>query len=186
VLAPGASPFASELTAALEGTPVADCVVYVCGDEGAAELGTLEALAPDEWDHRGELVLRHALAGLQEAQRTLSTNGGHVVLIAPTAGIPGAPGLVPFLTAVEGVRAMAKSAARQWGARNISVNTILVPIEMLVPAADDATTFLPPPALGASPTMADVAAAVMAFAGPGQHGVTGATVVVDGGAVMAP
>jgi 3-oxoacyl-[acyl-carrier protein] reductase len=81
---------------------------------------------------------------------------------------------------------MAKSAARQWGGDGIAVNTVLVPIELLVPATAGATSYLPPPALGAAATVADVAAAVAVFAEPGRHGVTGSTVVVDGGSVMAP
>jgi NAD(P)-dependent dehydrogenase (short-subunit alcohol dehydrogenase family) len=46
--------------------------------------------------------------------------------------------------------------------------------------------YLAPPALGVTPTIADVAVAVAAFADPAQRGVTGATVVVDGGSVMTP
>ena len=43
---------------------------------------------------------------------------------------------------------MVKSAARQWGAVGITVNTVLVPVELLAPATAGATSFLPPPALG--------------------------------------
>jgi NAD(P)-dependent dehydrogenase (short-subunit alcohol dehydrogenase family) len=43
--------------------------------------------------------------------------------------------------------------------------------------------YLSPPALGVTPTIADVAVAVAAFADPAQRGVTGATVVVDGGQI---
>jgi 3-oxoacyl-[acyl-carrier protein] reductase len=186
VVAPGASEFAAELDAALAGAPTSDCVVYVCGDVDAAVLGALDDLDAAAWDRRGEQVLRDALTALQDAHRALSSTGGRIVLVAPTAGIPGAPGLVPFVTAVEGVRAMVKSAARQWGAAGIAVNTVLVPIELLAPATAGATSYLPPPALGEVPTVADVAGAVVAFADPDRHGVTGTTVVVDGGSVMAP
>jgi 3-oxoacyl-[acyl-carrier protein] reductase len=186
VVAPGASSFGDALAAALDGASLSDCIVFVCGDDGAAMLGVLDALAPDEWDRRAERVLRDALAAFQDAHRALSARGGDVVLVAPSAGIPGAPGLVPFVTAVEGVRAMAKSAARQWGAAGIAVNTVLVPIELLVPSTSGVTSYLPPPALGRAPTIEDVAGAVVAFADLNRHGVTGATVVVDGGSVMAP
>jgi 3-oxoacyl-[acyl-carrier protein] reductase len=186
VVAPGASSFGAALAAELDRATTANCVVYVCGDEGAAVRGELGALTPGDWDRRGEHVLRDALTGLQDAHRALSSSGGRIVLVAPTTGIPGAPALVPFVTAVEGVRAMAKSAARQWGAAGIAVNTVLVPLELLVPTAAGATPFLPPPALGRAATVADVAAAVAAFADPGRNGTTGATVVVDGGSVMAP
>ena len=77
---------------------------------------------------------------------------------------------------------MAKSAARQWGALGITVNTVLAPLELLAPELANLTSFLPPPALGGPPEVADVASAVTAFPG----GTTGATLVVDGGSVMAP
>jgi len=186
VVASGASSFTTELTAELEDVPTVDCVVFVCGDVDAAVLGPLDDVDADGWDRRAEQVLRDALTALQDAHRALSSNGGRVVVVAPTAGISGAPAVVPFVTAVEGVRAMAKSAARQWGAIGIAVNTVLVPIELLAPATAGATSFLPPPALGHAATVADVAGAVAAFADPDRRGVTGATVVVDGGSVMAP
>jgi 3-oxoacyl-[acyl-carrier protein] reductase len=186
VLAPGASAFATALAVELEGAPLTDCVVVVCGDEGAAVVEEISALGRDDWDRRAEQVLRDALAALQDAHRVLAERGGRIVLVAPTAGIAGAPGLVPFVTATEGVRAMTKSAARQWGAAGIAVNAVLVPIELLVPATMGATPYLAPPALGVTPTIADVAVAVAAFADPAQRGVTGATVVVDGGSVMTP
>jgi len=186
VVAPCAVSFGAALAVELEGASTADCVVYVCGDVDAAVPGALDELDAAAWDRRGERVLRDALTALQDAHRALSASGGRVVLVAPTAGIPGAPGLVPLVTAVEGVRAMAKSAARQWGAVGITVNTVLVPIEVLAPATAGVTSFLPPSALGGAPTVADVAGAVLAFADPDRHGVTGATVVVDGGSVMAP
>jgi 3-oxoacyl-[acyl-carrier protein] reductase len=158
----------------------------VCGDEGAATRGTLDTLGPDDWDRRAEQVLRDALAGLQDAHRELSAGGGRVVLVAPTAGIPGAPELVPFVTAVEGVRAMAKSAARQWGDRGVTVNAVLVPLDVLAPDVKGVASFLTPPALGAPATLPDVAAAVRWFAGTDSAGITGATVVADGGSVMVP
>jgi 3-oxoacyl-[acyl-carrier protein] reductase len=186
VVAPGASSFAAGLAAELDGATTADCFVYVCGDEDAAALGALDDLDADEWDQRSERVLRDALTALQDAHRALSASGGRVVVVAPTVGIPGAAALVPFVTAVEGVRAMAKSAARQWGANGITVNSVLVPVEMLASATAGATSFLPPPALGSAPTIADVAAVVATFLDPERRGATGATVVVDGGSVMTP
>ena len=186
VIAPGASVFASELAAALEGASTTDCVIYVCGDVDAAVLGALDDVDADAWDRRAEQVLRDALTALQGAHRALSSKGGRVVVVAPTAGIPGAPGLVPFVTAVEGVRAMVKSAARQWGAVGITVNTVLVPIELLAPTTAGRPRTCRRPRSGPRATIADVAGAVPAFADPDRHGVTGATVVVDGGSVMAP
>ena len=50
-----------------------------------------------------------------------------------------------------------------------------------------ATTFEAPPAVGRPPDLRDdVAATIAHFAGPTSGGITGATVIVDGGSVMAP
>jgi NAD(P)-dependent dehydrogenase (short-subunit alcohol dehydrogenase family) len=81
---------------------------------------------------------------------------------------------------------MAKSAARQWGAHGVTVNAVLVPLEALDLHAAGVTSFLTPPALGATTPMRDVATAVQWFAAADGTGITGATVVADGGAVMVP
>ena len=192
VLPSGESVFASALADALGATTASgnggmttgvETVVHVCGDDRALVPAPLDATAPDSWDDRCERLLRAALLALQAAHTRFAATGGRIVLVTATTGVSGAPSLVPFTTAIEGVRAMAKSAARQWGSLGITVNTVLVPLDLLAPAVAELTSFLPPPALGRPPTVADVAAAVSAF-GDGTTGRRG--VVVDGGSVMAP
>jgi 3-oxoacyl-[acyl-carrier protein] reductase len=182
----GPSEFATALAAALGASLIARAdtttVVHVCGDDDALAPGPLDATTPSDWDARCERLLRAALDTLRAAHGLLAPTGGRVVLVTASTGISGAPSLVPFVTAVEGVRAMAKSAARQWGGLGITVNTVLVPLDLLASTAVGLTAFLPPPALGGPPEVADVAAAVSAFGG----GTTGATLVVDGGSVMSP
>ena len=56
------------------------------------------------------------------------------MLVTPTVGFAGAAGLVPYTTAVEGIRAMAKSAARQWASDDIIVNAITAPLDLFAPA----------------------------------------------------
>jgi 3-oxoacyl-[acyl-carrier protein] reductase len=107
-------------------------------------------------------------------------------VVTATAGASGAPSSAPFVAAVEGVRAMAKSAARQWGAQGISVNCVSVPLELLAPAHAGHTSFLPPPARVRDDPVADVAGAVEFLCSPSARGISGATLLVDGGAVMAP
>lgn len=179
---PVGAPSRDELSAALATHAAPATVVHVCGDDEAVAPEAIDATETSDGDARGERVLRASLVALQAAHGLLAATGGSVVLVTVTTGISGAPSLVPFVTAVEGVRAMAKSAARQWGGLGITVNTVLVPLDLLAPTAVGLTEFLPPPALGIPSTVADVAAAVTAF-GPGT---TGATLVVDGGSVMAP
>ncbi len=165
----------------------AEAVVLLCGDATATVRAPIAETGPTEWDERGERPLREALAILQAAHDHFATAGnGRIVTVTSTAGVSGAASVVPFVTAAEGVRAMAKSAARQWGPQGITVNTVLVPLEVLDPDAAGVTSFLTPPALGATTPTRGVAAAVRWFATAEATGITGATVVADGGAVMAP
>lgn len=212
LVAPGGDGLAADLVAALRGAGVdasavltADAtreearaalrehasvraVVHVCGDRRATVAAPLLDTGAADWDTRGERLVREALVTLQAAHDTLTdAGGGRIVVVTATAGISGAGALVPCLTAVEGVRALAKSAARQWGDRGITVNTVLVPLELIDPNAAPLVSFLSPAARGREATLLDdVASAVAWLAGPTGTHVTGASIVVDGGSVMAP
>jgi 3-oxoacyl-[acyl-carrier protein] reductase len=162
-------------------------VVHVCGDDGAVANAPLDAMDAGEWDAGCERVLWRALCTLQAAHTALSgRGGGPVVVVTATAGVSGAPRAVPFVAAIEGVRAMAKSAARQWGEAGIAVNCVSVPLDLLAPDHAGLTSFLPPAAIPHEDPIGDVAAAIEFLTGPGAQGISGATLLVDGGAVMAP
>jgi 3-oxoacyl-[acyl-carrier protein] reductase len=165
-----------------------DVVVHICVDDAALVPQALVDTGPDAWDARGEALLRDAIFTFQAAHAWFAPTGaGRVVLVAPTSGFTGAGGFVPASTAVEGVRALAKSAARQWGPQAITVNTVLVPPALVAPELESATTFEAPPAVGRLPDLRDdVATTIAHFASPTSGGITGATVIVDGGSVMAP
>ena len=171
---------------ALEAVADIASVVHVCGDDTLAS-GRLASTDAAAWDAGCERVVWRALTTLQAAHAVLSrSDGGRIVMITATAGVSGAAGAVPLIAAVEGVRALAKSAARQWGAVGISVNCVSVPLELLAPAHAGLTTFLPPAALARPDPIDDVAGAVEFLCGAGAAGISGATLLVDGGAVMAP
>jgi 3-oxoacyl-[acyl-carrier protein] reductase len=174
--------------AAFAATPRLDVVVHVCVDDTGLEPQSLVETTPDAWDARGEALLRDAIVTFQAAHARFAPTGtGRIVVVAPTAGFTGAGGFVPATTAIEGVRALAKSAARQWGPQGITVNTVLVPPGLVAPALVAATTFEAPPVVGRLPDLHDdVGAAIALFAAPSAGGITGATVIVDGGSVMAP
>jgi len=174
--------------AAFTATPRIDAVVHVCVDDAGLVPQPLVDVTADAWDARAEALLRDMLFTFQAAHaRFIATGRGRIVLVAPTSGFTGAGGFVPASTAVEGVRAMGKSAARQWGAQGITVNAVLVPPALVAPELVAATTFEAPPAVGRHPDVRDdVAATVAHFAGATGSGITGATVIVDGGSVMAP
>jgi 3-oxoacyl-[acyl-carrier protein] reductase len=174
--------------AAFTAAPAIDVVVHVCVDDDALVPQPLADTDPHEWDARGEALLRDAIFTFQAAHSRFSPTGtGRVVLLAPTSGFTGAGGFVPASTAIEGARALAKSAARQWGRQAITVNTILVPPALVTPELVAATTFEAPPAVGQLPDVRDdVAATIAHFAAPTSGGISGSTLIVDGGSVMAP
>jgi 3-oxoacyl-[acyl-carrier protein] reductase len=163
-----------------------DAVVHARFDRRALSAQSLADTAEDSWDERSESVLRDALFTLQAAHGAFAGRGGRIVVLAPTIAMTGSDALVPFATAVEGMRALAKSAARQWGRQGITVNCVALPMELVAPGTPTPNAFVTEPALGHLAGVGDVAAAIGLFVGTDALGITGATVVVDGGTVMVP
>jgi NAD(P)-dependent dehydrogenase (short-subunit alcohol dehydrogenase family) len=135
-------------------------------------------LAAAGWAARCEIPLQRAVACVQAAHGSLHERGGAIVVLVPTFALAGAPGRVAAAAAMEGVRSMAKAAARQWGAAGITVNVVAV-------GGGAWSGELPPPALGAPPEIAGgLAAAVALLLDPLGRAVTGSTIAADGGAWM--
>ena len=167
---------------AAETTGPLDAVVHALVDPAALVAAPLAETDPASWDARCEAVLRTALWCCQAAYGALRERGGRIVLVTPTVGLTGGSALVPYATAVEGMRALAKTAARQWGERGIAVNCVAPPVELVGEASGPDVAV---PALGRLPdARTDVAPVVATLVG--DTFVTGTTVVVDGGMVMAP
>ena len=184
VLVAGVAPRpASELRDRLSGIAATVLVVESAPATLARPLAATDA---PTWDASCEQLLRDALGALQRAWRAVEPRGGRIVVVVPTVGMTGHAGLVPLATAIEGVRAMVRSAARQWGPAGITINCVGAPIALLAPDHDGPAPYVTDPALGALvPTLDDVVAAVrMLF--DADAPITGTTVVVDGGVVMTP
>jgi 3-oxoacyl-[acyl-carrier protein] reductase len=125
-----------------------------------------------------------ALAALQTAHAS-TARGGRIVLILPTIGMTGAAGLVDYTAAVEGIRALAKSAARQWASEGIAVNMIAAPLALF--ATDGDASHLTAAAVQHDETLIHsvVETATFLLRNDLDH-LTGDTIVVDGGSVMLP
>ena len=112
--------------------------------------------------------------------------GGRIVLIVPTIGLSGAVDLVPYTTAIEGMRAVAKSAARQW-APLIVVNMIAVPAHLFAPTLSGTTSHLTAPAVSDEHALIETVVETTRFLlSDAVTHLVGATIVADGGSVMSP
>jgi 3-oxoacyl-[acyl-carrier protein] reductase len=153
--------------------PVDVVVHVVTGDLDEVALADLSA---EEWDRRCDRPIRDAIDAAHAAHARMAGPGGRIVFVTPSLGLTGAAGLVPLATAAEGVRSLAKTAARQWGEDGITVSCVARRVagpEVAIP------TFGPP-------TIEDVAGAVALLASKESAGITGATLVVDGGTILVP
>jgi 3-oxoacyl-[acyl-carrier protein] reductase len=133
-------------------------------------------------DGADEEPMWEALLALQTAYRS---SAGRIVLILPTIGIAGAAAAVDYTTAIEGIRAMAKSAARQWASERIGVNIVAAPADLFTRDVD--TSHLSAAAVPDDGALIHsvVETARFLLRDDLPH-VTGETVIVDGGSVMLP
>ena len=162
-----------------------DLIVHALTDPASLTPAAIADTDASAWDERCEAVLRGAIACAQAAWAQLNGRGGRLVFVTPTVTLTGAARLAPYVSALEGTRALAKSAARQWGAHGITVNCVAPPVGLVGHAAEPAGAAAP--ALGREPDgRTDVAPVVALLATSGAHFLTGATLTVDGGRVMAP
>ncbi|OOH80041.1 3-oxoacyl-ACP reductase [Pseudomonas koreensis] len=123
------------------------------------------------------------LRTMQACYPHLKASGeGRVINFASLAGVIGLQGYAPYNMAKEAVRALTRSAAREWGADNITVNNVM-------PVADtwggDASTPAPTNALNryGSPEE-DIAPVVLFLASRDAQFLTGYSLTPDGGQII--
>jgi NAD(P)-dependent dehydrogenase (short-subunit alcohol dehydrogenase family) len=173
-------------TAETFGAPV-NAVVHAVMNPVAYEAVDLADVTDERWDLIWEATMRAARAVLQASFAPMRGHDGRIVFVAPTVSMSGAERLVPYTTALEGQRLLAKSAARQWGPDGITVNCLAVAPEQVPTGLSSTATSLAPAALGRiGDAQHDLGPVVAFLLGAAGHFVTGATISVDGGVWMAP
>jgi NAD(P)-dependent dehydrogenase (short-subunit alcohol dehydrogenase family) len=173
--------------AAAERIGAVDAVVHVAGVDSRLEDRALVDADEETWDREAEAPIRSALFVLQGARECFGERGGSIVVAIPTIALTGAAGLVPFASASEGIRLLVKSAARDWGRDGVRVNCVTLPIEAW--GVDPPEDHRVPNRFGASLDDTNglgAGGAVALLLSRLSTGVTGATVGVDHGTVMAP
>lgn len=125
---------------------------------------------------------------MQACLPQLRKSGGKVINVASAAGLLGHPGWTSYAVAKEGIRALTKVAAREWGVHKINVNAICPAAE--TPSfrlwrdanpelAKEMTDAIPLGHLG--DPEADIGRAVVFLASNDSDFITGMTMMVDGG-----
>jgi 3-oxoacyl-[acyl-carrier protein] reductase len=124
------------------------------------------------------------LRTMQACYPSLKTSGeGRVINFGSMAGVIGLMGYGPYNMAKEAVRALTRTAAREWGADKITVNNVLPVADTWGAAAAD----MPPPANAlaryGSPEE-DVAPVVLFLASKDAQFLTGYSLTPDGGSII--
>ncbi|MED5220790.1 MAG: SDR family oxidoreductase [Actinomycetota bacterium] len=180
--------------AGLLGTP--DLVVHVPAlPEGPA---TITHQSTEAWAASCEAPMAEAIGVARSIGELMATSAKEqaesaprLVWILPTTALGGAAGYVGVGAAGEGIRALAKGVAKQWGRRCTTTVLAVSPIMLFDGVGPAEEGSLSPPALGRPEdnvihVMTEIASLVDLLADPRNRATTGATVVADGGTWMAP
>jgi NAD(P)-dependent dehydrogenase (short-subunit alcohol dehydrogenase family) len=171
-----------------------DILVNNAGVGGA--LGSLEDVSVEDWDRTQAVLLRSVFLGMKHSIPELRrAGGGSIISTASVAGISGDFGPHPYSAAKAGVINLTRSAAAELAGDRIRVNVICpggIKTPMFVGGGgfgnDDATIeanmarLQPIPRAGRAE---DIAAMALFLASDDSEWITGAMMVVDGGAMVA-
>jgi NAD(P)-dependent dehydrogenase (short-subunit alcohol dehydrogenase family) len=160
-----------------------DILVNNAFDPSAVTSSILE-LSIEQLQRNFEMGPIAYLRTMQACHPYLKAGGeGRVINFGSMAGVVGLVGYGPYNMAKEAVRALTRSAAREWGADRITVNNVLPVADTWGAAANN----MPPPAnaLGryGSPEE-DIAPVVLFLASRDAQFLTGYSLTPDGGMII--
>jgi len=159
-----------------------DILVNVAFDPSAVHSPILD-LAVDQLQRNFDMGPIAYLRTMQACYPHLKRSGeGRVINFASLAGVLGMSPYGPYNMAKEAVRALTRSAAREWGPDNITVNNLL-PVADTWGAAQNAPA--PTNALGrhGSPEN-DIAPVALFLASSDSRFITGSSLTPDGGQII--
>lgn len=175
-----------QIKAAVEGAVAAygriDILVNNAFDPSAVLSSVLE-LSVEQLQRNFEMGPIAYLRTMQACYPYLKASGeGRVINFGSLAGVIGLPGYVPYNMAKEAVRALTRSAAREWGADNITVNNLL-PVADTWGAGADAPAPANALARYGSPEE-DIAPVALFLASKDAQYLTGYSLTPDGGMII--
>ena len=162
---------------------------HLVNNAGITRDGLLMRMKEEDWD----LVLRVNLKGTfnfsKAVLRTMvAARSGRIVNVASVAGLMGNAGQTNYAASKAGVIALARSLAREVGARGITVNAVapgFIATDMTAVLTEEVKAeYVKRTPLNRPGLPADVAGAVLFFASDISSFITGQILNVDGGMVM--
>jgi 3-oxoacyl-[acyl-carrier protein] reductase len=156
---------------------------------GQAQDGLLLRIKPDHIDHMLNVNLKSAFALVTAVTKPMvKARSGCIVLISSVVGIGGNAGQTAYAAAKAGLLGLARSAAKELGARNVRVNAVapgLIETAMTEKMPDGSREqYVRTIALGRIGTPEDVSGVVAFLCSDAARYMTGQTVVVDGGFIV--
>ncbi len=143
-----------------------------------------------EWDAVINVNLKGTFNCIRAVARSMiKQRSGRIINIASIIGITGNPGQANYSASKAGIIALTKTAAKELASRNINVNAVapgFIQTEMTAKLSDELKEkmkeAIPLNKFGSSE---DISSVCLFLAGEGSSYITGQTIVVDGGMVMA-
>jgi 3-oxoacyl-[acyl-carrier protein] reductase len=168
-----------------------DAVVHNATSRLSSKVAEIETVDDAVWDDHAAVSLRGAYYCARAALPVLSQPGGRFILMTSPAGMEGSLALPLYGVVKAGLRGFAKSLAKEWGRRGITVNCVspLAETDALRrayeenPALEERLKRIVPLGRIGDPHD-DVAPAVIFLLSDCARYITGQTLVVDGGRFM--
>jgi 3-oxoacyl-[acyl-carrier protein] reductase len=164
-------------------------VDILVNNAGITRDGLLMRMSEADWDAVLDTNLKGAFLFTKVFSRAfLKQKSGRIINIASVIGLIGNAGQCNYAASKAGVIGLAKSCAREFASRGITVNAIApgfiqtAMTDKLSPEQKNAITQQIPLAGLGQPE--DIAAAALFFASPAARYITGQVLAVDGGLVM--
>ena len=148
----------------------------------------IEDVTPDYWDERFAVNLRHHFFSVQAVVPGMTkAGGGSIINMGSVSWMRATPGMVAYTTAKAAIHGLTRTLARELGARNIRVNSIVPGAILterqkklwLTPEFD--RELLDAQCLKFRLVEDDVARAALFLASDEARGVTGGNLIVDAG-----
>ncbi len=157
---------------------------------GVTRDGLAMRMSEEDWDLVLDTNLKGAFHFIQAAMRPLiKQRSGRIINIASVAGLMGNAGQANYAASKAGLIGLTKTIARELASRGITVNAVAPGFictdmtEVLPEAVKTGVTAAIPAGRFGKPE--EIAAAVAFLASPEAQYITGQTLTVDGGMVMA-